>query len=101
MITEVFTNFINQLKILDWSLNWLNVFEFAFIAIVIFFFYKKFIRNTQSEKLVRGIVILFIAWAFSEFLMRVDLKIIGVFIKTLVMFVSLSLIVIFQPELRR
>lgn len=38
---------------------------------------------------------------FPEILVRFDLKIIGVFLKSVVTLVSLSLIVIFQPELRR
>ena len=37
----------------------------------------------------------------SEILVRLDLKILGVFLKSIVALVSLSLIVIFQPELRR
>ena len=41
------------------------------------------------------------AWIFSEILILIDLRIIGVFFKSLVTLIALSLIVIFQPELRR
>ena len=41
------------------------------------------------------------AWAFSELLIRIDLTILGMFVRALVSIISLSLIVIFQPELRR
>ena len=73
----------------------------AIIAIVLFAFYKKFIKNTQSEKFVKGAFVLIFLWIFSEILVRFDLKILGVFLKSIVTLVSLSLIVIFQPELRR
>mgnify|MGYP000162310363 CR=1 FL=1 len=86
---------------MDWSFTGTNVIEIAIIAIVLFAFYKKFIKNTQSEKFVKGAFVLIFLWIFSEILVRFDLKILGVFLKSIVTLVSLSLIVIFQPELRR
>lgn len=86
---------------LQWSLNWVNILEIAFIGITLLVFYQKFIKNTQSEKLVKGIFFLVFAWIFSEILILIDLRIIGVFLKSLVTLIALSLIVIFQPELRR
>lgn len=83
------------------SFSWVNILEILFIAAILFIFYKKFIRNTQSEKLVKGLFFLVFAWIFSEILILIDLKIIGVFFKSLVTLIALSLIVIFQPELRR
>lgn len=86
---------------LQWSLNWINVLEIAFIAVILFLFYQKFIKNTQAEKLVKGIFILVFVWILSEILILIDLQILGVFLKSLVTLIALSLIVIFQPELRR
>ena len=86
---------------LQWSLNWINVLEIGFIVIILFVFYQKFIKDTQSEKLVKGLFILIFAWILSEILILIDLRILGVFLKSLVTLISLSLIVIFQPELRR
>ena len=86
---------------LQWSLNWINVLEILFIVIILLLFYQKFIKNTQAEKLVKGIFFLIFAWIFSEILILIDLRILGVFLKSLVALISLSLIVIFQPELRR
>lgn len=86
---------------LQWSFSWINFLEIAIIAGVLFVFYKKFIENTQSEKLVKGIFFLIFAWIASEVLVLIDLKILGVFLKSLVTLIALSLIVIFQPELRR
>lgn len=91
----------SQLKALHWSFNWLNVSEVLVIVIVVLAFYRRFIQNTQSEKLVKGIFFLIMAWLFSEVLIALDLNILGVFIKSLVTLIALSLIVIFQPELRR
>ena len=86
---------------IQWSLNWVNVLEICIIAAILFVFYKKCIQNTQSEKLVKGIFFLIFAWICSEILILIDLKILGVFFKSLVTLIALSLIVIFQPELRR
>lgn len=91
----------SQIKALHWSFSWLDVSEVLIIVATVLIFYKKFIKNTQSEKLVRGIFFLMIAWGVSEILISLDLNILGMFIKTLVTLISLSLIVIFQPELRR
>ena len=86
---------------LQWSFSWVNILEIAFIVIILLFFYQKFIRNTPSERLVKGLFILVFVWIFSEILIMLDLRIIGVFLKSLVTLIALSLIVIFQPELRR
>ena len=86
---------------MDLSFSGTNVLEILFIAVILLVFYKKFIKNTQSEKFVKGAFVLVFLWIFSEILVRFDLKIIGVFLKSVVTLVSLSLIVIFQPELRR
>lgn len=75
--------------------------EILIITSMIFIFYKKFIKNTQAEKLVNGIFILFLLWLLSEILIIIDLQILGMFLKALVMLTSLSLIVIFQPEMRK
>ena len=86
---------------LQWSLNWVNILQILFIALIVFVFYRKFIQNTQSEKLVKGLLFLVLAWIVSEILILIDLSIVGVFFKSLVTLIALSLIVIFQPELRR
>lgn len=97
-IAKLFMNIISPLRL---SLSLVNVLEVLFIILILFVFYKKFIKNTQAENLVKGIFILVFMWIFSEILILVNLRIIGVFLKALVTMVALSLIVIFQPELRR
>ena len=83
------------------SFSWTNIIEVAIIVFILFVFYQKFIKNTQSEKFVNGAFFLVFLWLFSEFLIICELRILGLFLKGIVTFVSLSLIVIFQPELRR
>ncbi len=90
-----------QIANFQFSLDWVNFIEISIIALVVFWFYKRFIQHTQAEKLVRGIMFLILAWVLSEVLIIFDLRILGMFLKSLVTLIALSLIVIFQPELRR
>ena len=83
------------------AFGWKNIVEILLILIFLAVIYKKFIRNTQSEKFVKGAFVLALFWIFGEVLIAVDIKIIGTFIRLIAAFVSLGLIVIFQPELRR
>lgn len=101
MFDEILKYLQMQIGMMDLSFSGTNVVEILVIAVVLLAFYKKFIKNTQSEKFVKGAFVLVFLWIFSEILVRFDLKIIGVFLKSVVTLVSLSLIVIFQPELRR
>ena len=101
MIDELFALVHSLFSPLQLSFNWVNILEILFIALIVLVFYRKFIRNSQSENLVKGLIILVFAWIFSEILILIDLKIVGVFFKSLVTLIALSLIVIFQPELRR
>ena len=101
MIDGLIAFFHSFLSPLQGTFTWINILEICFIVLIVLVFYRKFIQNTQSENLVKGIVFLVFAWIFSEILILIDLKIVGVFFKTLVTLIALSLIVIFQPELRR
>jgi len=83
------------------TFGWKNIFEILIIVVVLIFFYQKFIKNTHSEKFVKGAIVLGFLWIFSEILVSIDLTILGGFLRSIVVFVALSLIVIFQPELRR
>ena len=101
MINDIFTYIFKYISTLEMTFNWSDFIQIVFLAGLLLFLYRKFIKNTSSEKFVKGLLILVCAWAVSEIMMRVDLKIIGMFLKSIVTLVSLSLIVIFQPELRR
>ena len=101
MINDILIYILKYISTLEMTFNWSDFIQIVFLAVLLLFLYRKFIKNTSSEKFVKGLLILVCAWAVSEILMRVDLKIIGMFLKSIVTLVSLSLIVIFQPELRK
>lgn len=96
-----------QNLIIDWhsyvkgAFGWKNVFEVLIIVSILMLIYQKFIKDSQSEKFVKGAFALVFIWILSEVLIAIDLQILGVFLRSVVLFVSLSLIVIFQPELRK
>ena len=101
MLNDLVIYVLKYIETLKISFNWSDFIQLMFLAGLLLFLYRKFIRNTSSEKFVKGLLILVCVWFFSEILLRIDLKIIGMFLKAIVTLVSLSLIVIFQPELRR
>lgn len=81
--------------------NWINLIQVLIIAVAIWFFYKTFIKSTSSEKLVRGLFGLAVLWMLSFVLSWVHLDLLGRFLHWTALFLSISLIVIFQPELRK
>lgn len=101
MLNQMYDMVRAPLENLSFKFTFLNIGEVLFIALFLFLAYKRFIKGTQSEKLVKGIFILLLTWGFSEFLIKIDLQIIGVFLKTIVSIIIFSLVVVFQPELRR
>ena len=88
MIDGFFAFIHSILSQLQGNFHWINILEILFIAAILLIFYKKFIRNTQSENLVKGLFFLVFAWIFSEILILIDLRIIGVFFKSLVTLTS-------------
>lgn len=81
--------------------NWINLIQVAIIVIAVWLFYKTFIRNTSSEKLVRGLLGLAGLWIASFVLSWAHLDLLSGFFHWMALFLSISLIVIFQPELRK
>jgi len=95
-------NYITQQLISTFNrLSWVNGIEILIILCIIWVVYRRFIKGTQSENIVKGSFILVFVWIFSEILQIFQLNILGMFLKSIVVIVSLSLIVIFQPELRK
>ena len=79
------------------TFGWKNTFEVLIIVAILMIFYQKFIKNTHSEKFVKGAVVLVFLWILSEVLIAVDLTILGVFIRSIV---TLSLIIIINFKLK-
>ena len=89
-ITEITSNF-----------NWLSVIELLLVGGFIFVVYKKFIKNSPSRKLFNGILSIIIFYVFSKILIAFKLFILGRFLEGISTILLFSLVVIFQPELRR
>jgi diadenylate cyclase len=85
----------------NFHLNLVDIVEIALISVFVLFVYTQYIKGTHSEKLVKGLIVLLVAWVISELLVLVGLSILGFFIKTLVTIIVFSLVVVFQPELRK
>ncbi len=78
-----------------------EIIQLAIIVVLVFYFYKRLIQNTASEKLVRGILGLVLLWVFSFVCTMVHFDLLGAFLHWTALFLSISLIVVFQPELRK
>ena len=96
---HIFAFIISQFVSMDFHPK--NIVEITILVTMMYFSYQRYIKGTHSEKFVKGIFILILIWLFAEFLIKIDLQILGVFLRTMVMIISFSLVVIFQPELRR
>ncbi len=81
--------------------NWLGLIQILIIVVALWLFYRSFIRNTASEKLVRGLFGLAALWGASFVLNWIGLDLLGGFLHWMALFLSLGLVVIFQPELRK
>ena len=101
MIGEIKDILISQLQTINWSFTLTNVTEVFVIFLILFVIYKKFIKGTQSEKLVKGIFILLLTLKFSEFLIKINLQILGVFLRTMINIIMFGAVIIFQPEIRK
>lgn len=101
MIGEIKESLIAQLSALQLTFSWVNIIEVLIIVIFLLLLYQKFIKGTQSEKLVKGIFILLLAWLFSEMLIKLNLLILGAFLKTMVSIIMFGAVIIFQPEIRK
>ena len=82
-------------------LNWLDFLQIAIIVFATYVFYVSFIKNTSSEKLVRGLFGLGLLWGLSFILPWMHLYLLGRFLHWIALFLSVAFIVIFQPELRK
>lgn len=74
--------------------------DFIDIAIVAFIVYEviSVVRQTRVAQLMKGILVLFLAWLVSTVF---DLRTMTLILNTILQYGVLALVVIFQPELRR
>lgn len=72
------------------------------IILILTYLYIKFIKNTQAEKMIRGILFFTVAaWAFSGILIYLKFEILGQIAQYLLTGILFSLVIVFQPELRK
>ncbi len=81
--------------------NWVGLIQVVIIIAILWVFYRSFIKNTSSETLVRGLLGLAALWGASFVMLWFRLDLLGAFLHWTALFLSLSLIVVFQPELRK
>ena len=81
--------------------NWVGFIQIVIIAAMVLLFYRGFIQNTQSEKLVRGLLGLAVLWIASFVMAWAHIDLLGAFLHWTALFLSIGLVVIFQPELRK
>lgn len=77
-----------------------SISDFLDIAVVSFLIYSfiKLVRETRAEQLVKGILILVVAWILST---QLHLKMLGTLLDNFFEFSVLAMLVVFQPEIRR
>ncbi|MCL2538624.1 MAG: diadenylate cyclase CdaA [Alphaproteobacteria bacterium] len=78
-----------------------SVVQIMIIAVLAWLFYRQFIRGSASEKFVRGLFGLLGLWIVSWIFMELGLGILGNVTRWVALFMSIGLVVIFQPELRK
>ena len=103
-LLNIYSDFMGTAELMQSAANF-TLKDFAQVLIVIFilaYVYMKFIRNTQAEKLVRGILLFVLsAWVFSAVLIALEFQILGQIAQYLLTGILLSMVIVFQPELRK
>lgn len=103
-ILDIYRSFFSSPELVNGSATFtFKDFAQVFVIIlIVIYFYMRFIKNTQSEKLVRGILLFIIAaWIFSAVLIALEFQILGQIAQYLLTGILLSLVIVFQPELRK
>jgi diadenylate cyclase len=92
-IVDVFSNLFNVIK----SITIADIID---IIILSYLLYKciKLIRETRAEQLIKGIVLLCVAYFIVD---KLELKTLGFLLQNFFQWGILAIIIMFQPELRR
>lgn len=94
---QFFTNFIDRLSTYNW---WIVIIELLMIGIVVHSV-LFFLRDTRGARLIRGTTLFLVTafaviWLCGDKLIRVEFL-----FQRILLFTSLAIVVVFQPELRR
>ena len=93
MLNDVYESFIKQLTLI-------SIIDIIDILIVTFFIYKalKFIRDTRTVHLLKGLIVLIVTMQISQF---VKLHTVHYLLSNALQLGLIAIIIVFQPELRR
>lgn len=79
-----------------------DLLQVLLIIAVVIFIYFRYIKGTQSEKLVRGILFFITGvWVISSILIALNFNILGQIAQYLLAGLLFSMVIVFQPELRK
>ena len=92
-ITNIFNAFLELMR----QFRAVDVLDIVVVAFLIYSLIKL-VRETRAEQLVKGLLIMIIAWALSS---QLNLKMIKTLLDNFFQFGIIALLVVFQPELRR
>lgn len=81
--------------------DWISILQIVIVVALMIVFYRSFIRNSSSEKLVRGLLGVLLIWGFSFIFSWMNLNILAGFTYWAALFISLGVVMVFQPELRK
>ncbi len=96
-VFQSFFDIVSSLGPINVPLRIINVLEILLLAFLVFRVYR-YIAGSHAEQLLKGILVLILALLLSRMF---NLQIIGTVLENVVNIVIFSLVVIFQPELRR
>lgn len=100
----LYKDFISHAELLHSpaTFTWKDVFQFLIVILAIVFVYMKFIKNTHSEKIVKGILVFIVGtWLISSLLIALEFQILGQIAQYLLTAILFSMVIVFQPELRK
>lgn len=90
-ITNIFNAFLELMR----QFRAVDVLDIVVVAFLIYSLIKL-VRETRAEQLVKGLLIMIIAWALSS---QLNLKMIKTLLDNFFQFGIIALLVVFQPEL--
>ena len=102
-LLNIYNEIFVKMKINETSaFSFVDILQVLLIVLVVVYLYMKFIKGTQAEKLIRGILFFItVTWVFSVVLFALNLEILGKISQYLLIGLLLSLLIVFQPELRK
>ena len=100
----LYKDFVSHVELLNSpaTFSWKEFIQFLIVILAIVYVYMKFIKNTHSEKIVKGILVFIVGtWLISSLLIALEFQILGQIAQYLLTAILFSMVIVFQPELRK